>query len=103
MIQAIIDVGSNTVRMAIYNIENADGRQAMELLMKKKHLVRLAGFVENGIMKQAGIDEVCKVLEGYSKFLNKLGIDRVEAFTTAALRNCQNSDEAVLFTSRREL
>lgn len=95
MIQAIIDVGSNTVRMAIYNIENADGRQAMELLMKKKHLVGLAGFVENGIMKQAGIDEVCKVLEGYSKFLNKLGIDRVEAFTTAALRNCQNSDEAV--------
>ena len=40
MIQAIIDVGSNTVRMAIYNIENADGRQAMELLMKKKHIIQ---------------------------------------------------------------
>ena len=47
MIQAIIDVGSNTIRMAIYNIENTDGREAMELLMKKKHQSQLKSL--NGI------------------------------------------------------
>ena len=38
MIQAIIDIGSNTVRMAIYDIEE----KHVEMIMKKKHLVGLA-------------------------------------------------------------
>lgn len=95
MIQAIVDIGSNTVRMAIYNIEIKDGKEVMEMLMKKKDMVGLAGFVENGIMQQAGIDKAVKVLSGYKNFLDKLGIDKVAAFTTAALRNCKNSKDAV--------
>lgn len=91
MIQAIIDIGSNTVRMAIYIIEKND----MELLMKKKHMVGLAAYLDNNIMQQAGIDKVCQVLKEFKNFLDVFKIDRVEAFTTAALRNCKNSQEAV--------
>ena len=38
MIQAIIDIGSNTVRMAIYEIKDKN----IDFLMKKKHMVGLA-------------------------------------------------------------
>lgn len=91
MIHSIIDIGSNTVRMAIYLIKN--GR--MELLMKKKHMVGLAAYLDNNIMQQAGIDKVCQVLEEFKTFLDVFKITNVEAFTTAALRNCNNSHEAV--------
>ena len=44
MLHAVIDIGSNTIRMAVYQI--ADG--GFEMLMKRKHTVGLAGCLENG-------------------------------------------------------
>lgn len=97
MIQAIIDIGSNTVRMAIYDIE---GRQ-VEMIMKKKNMVGLASYLKNGVMEQQGIDKVCEVLDEYRAFLQSFRITAVVAFTTAALRNASNSCEAVAEIVRR--
>lgn len=91
MIHAIIDIGSNTVRMAIYEIEG----ERIEFLMKKKHLVGLAAYLEQNRMTSQGIDKVCGVLEEFKAFLDIFKIKNVVAFTTAALRNCENSREAV--------
>lgn len=92
MIHGIIDIGSNTVRMAIYDI--AEGR--IDFLMKKKHLVGLAAYLDSSnAMTQAGINKVCEVLFDFKKFLEVFKITNVAAFTTAALRNCRNSREAV--------
>ena len=91
MIQAIIDIGSNTVRMAIYEIENG----AMELILKKKHMVGLAAYLNDNIMSQEGVDKVCHVLEEYKEFLDVFSINNIMAFTTAALRNCKNSKQVV--------
>ncbi len=97
MIHGIIDIGSNTVRMAIYDI--ADGK--IDFLMKKKHLVGLAAYLDNNIMTKMGIDKVCDVLFEFRAFLDIFQIDHVDAFTTAALRNCKNSKEAVEEIIRR--
>ena len=97
MIHAIIDIGSNTVRMAIYQIE--DGR--IELLMKKKHMVGLASYVKNGRMQQKGIDQAVSVLQEFKEFLTSFRITEITAFTTAALRNAENSMEAVLEIEKR--
>lgn len=91
MIHAIIDIGSNTVRMAIYNISGEN----IEFLMKKKHIVGLAAYLDNNVMTKAGIDKVCNVLLEFKAFLEIFKIKNVAAFTTAALRNCENSREAV--------
>ena len=91
MIHGIIDIGSNTVRMAIYDISG----DRIEFLMKKKHLVGLAAYLENNVMTKAGIDKVCEVLFEFRSFLEIFRIKSVVAFTTAALRNCRNSREAV--------
>ena len=97
MIHGIIDIGSNTVRMAIYDI--ADGK--IDFLMKKKHLVGLAAYLDNNVMTKMGIDKVCDVLFEFRAFLDIFQIDHVDAFTTAALRNCKNSKEAVEEIIRR--
>lgn len=97
MIQAIIDIGSNTVRMAIYDIEG----QQVELIMKKKNMVGLASYLKNNVMEQQGIDKVCEVLDEYRAFLQSFHITAVTAFTTAALRNAANSSEAVAEIVRR--
>lgn len=91
MIHGIIDIGSNTIRMAVYRVEY--GR--LELLLKKKHAVGLAAYVKENCMTQAGIDRACEVLEEFCLFLTTFRIEHVTAFTTAALRNVKNSAEAV--------
>ncbi len=97
MLYAMIDIGSNTVRMAIYQIKDGEA----ELLMKKKHLVGLAAYVQEGIMLQTGIDRAVEILSGFKAFLAQFGIDNMVAFTTAALRNATNSREAVGEIERR--
>ena len=64
-------------------------------------MVGLAAYLENNVMSQAGIDKVCEVLFEFKAFLEIFHITNVDAFTTAALRNCQNSQEAVAEIIRR--
>ncbi len=91
MIQAIIDIGSNTIRLAIYQI--ADGK--MDLVMKKKNLVGLAAYIKEGKMQEAGIAKASVILKEYKEFLEFFRIHEVTAFTTAALRNAKNSEAAI--------
>lgn len=92
MIQGIIDIGSNTIRLAVYRLER---NRVPELLLKKKHQVGLAGFIEENKMMPEGIAKACSVLKEYRILLEQFHIEKVVAFTTAALRNVENSREAV--------
>ena len=91
MLHGIIDIGSNTIRMAVYLIEGGH----FEQLMKRKATVGLASYVEDGIMQPEGIDKAVETLLEYKKFLYCFKINQVTAFTTAALRNAKNSSQAV--------
>lgn len=97
MLQAMIDIGSNTVRMAIYRITDT----AAVMILKKKHPLGLAAYVEDGVMQEQGIDKVCEILGEFNTFLRCFDIKDVVAFTTAALRNAANSREAVSAITER--
>ncbi len=97
MLYAMIDVGSNTIRMAIYEIDG----DRVEMLMKRKNSVGLASYVKNHFMQREGIDKVVEIINEYRNFLDDLGISRVTAFTTAALRNAVNGSDAVKEISYR--
>ena len=97
MLYAMIDVGSNTIRMAIYEIDG----DKVEMLMKRKHTIGLAAYVKDGYMQHQGIDKVVEIIQEYKNFLDELGINRVTAFTTAALRNAINGRDAVREISYR--
>ena len=91
MLYAMIDVGSNTIRMAVYEIDG----DRVEMIMKRKNTVGLASYVKDGIMQRTGIEKVVEIINGYNEFLSDFGIDKVTAFTTAALRNAINGRQAV--------
>lgn len=97
MLYAVIDIGSTTMRMAIYQISS----NKLELVHKRKYTVGLASYVQNDIMSSEGIDKACEILNKFQVFLTSFNIKNVSAFTTAALRNAKNSKEAVAEIKRR--
>ncbi|HJF84063.1 MAG TPA: exopolyphosphatase, partial [Megamonas hypermegale] len=97
MLYAVIDIGSTTMRMAIYQISP----DKLELVHKRKYTVGLAAYVQDGRMTTAGIDKACEILAKFQSFLTSFNIKNVAAFTTAALRNAENSKEAVSEIKKR--
>lgn len=97
MLQAMIDIGSNTVRMAVYRITATEEK----MVLKHKYPLGLAAYVADGVMQEDGIRRVCEILEDFKRFLHSFSITEVVAFTTAALRNAVNSREAVAAITAR--
>ena len=88
---AVIDIGSNTVRMVIYTAEDT----AFHGLFSKKYTLGLAGYIQDGVMSQEGIHKLCGVLLECRTMLEQFDVERYFAFATASLRNIQNTREAV--------
>ena len=97
MLHAIIDIGSNTIRMAVYRIED----RSFELLLKRKHTVGLAGYLNHGRLVREGIEKTVKILRGFMDFIDTFRIAHVHAFATAALRSATNSRAATEEIMRR--
>lgn len=87
----VVDVGSNTIRLSIYHCEG--GR--MKLLLNKKEMAGLAGYVKDGALSSVGIQVACRVLSGFRSLLDNFGIPDLYVFATASLRNIVNTDEAL--------
>jgi len=93
---AIIDVGSNTVRLNIYRLEYGQLTQ----VLNRKEAVGLSSYVKNGNLMPSGIRRVSNVLRECKALVDDLQIENVHAFATAAIRNARNCDEAVKEISR---
>ena len=94
---AVVDVGSNTVRLNIYKLEYGN----LSLVLNKKESVGLASYVKNGQMMPSGINRVSQVLLDFKTLLDDLQIKNVNVFATAALRNAKNSKAAVAEVEKR--
>lgn len=87
----IADVGSNTMRLSIYQYDETGFR----LLLNKKEMAGLAGYVRGGTLSEGGILVACRVLASFRDLLANLGIEELHVFATASLRNISNTEEAV--------
>ncbi len=91
MKQAIIDIGSNSMRLTLYEIVEGD----LKILFKAKNMAGLARYVEKGALSDEGIDRAVSGLLTFKETLASLEIKNVAVFATASLRNILNTDEAV--------
>lgn len=89
MFHALIDIGSNTVRLALYRILNGQA----EMVLKKKSPLGLAACIENGSISEMGTSLLIDILRDFRRFLDSFSITRVDAFATAALRSAVNGRE----------
>ncbi|WP_293007829.1 MULTISPECIES: hypothetical protein [unclassified Oscillibacter] len=91
MKQAMIDIGSNSMRLTVYETEG----NSFKILFREKSMAGLAGYVENGTLSDEGILCACRGLLKFKKILTSLDIQDVVIFATASLRNISNTEEAV--------
>lgn len=89
---AVIDIGSNTIRLVIYKIEN----HQIRALLNKKSPAGLAGYInKNRCLKKSGIRKAVGVLREFREILEHMTIREVFPFATASLRNINNAPEVL--------
>lgn len=90
--RAVIDIGSNTVRLVIYG----GPPRAPEVLWNEKVSARLGRDLEKtGAMPEAAMDEALAALARYALIVRDHAITHVETVATAAPRDASNGREFI--------
>lgn len=89
---AVIDIGSNTIRLAIYRVDD----EGITPMLNNKYTAGLAAYVDkDGRMSAEGIERLVEVMEKFRAVLEMLPDCEAFPFATASLRNITNREEAV--------
>ncbi len=96
MLFGIIDIGSNTIRLTVYDVDQE--AKTFTTFLKFKTMAALVSYIDpkTRMMSPAGVDRLVNVLRGYlecaSKFKEMSG---PYAFATAGVRNAKNSKDVI--------
>ena len=88
---ALIDMGSNSIRLAVYKVEQKD----FEPIFSKRYMTGLASYVKEKQLTAAGVEQACIVLLDAKSLLEQLSVDQTTVFATASLRNIKNTEAVV--------
>ncbi|MBD3728994.1 MAG: Ppx/GppA family phosphatase [Sphingomonadales bacterium] len=88
--RAIIDIGSNTVRMVVYG----GSLRAPTVLLNEKVAARLGRDISStGLLAGEAVDMAMRGLRRFARLLRELGVRDVETVATAAVRDAANGAE----------
>ncbi len=96
MLYGIIDIGSNTIRLTVYEADPSTGR--FSTFLKLKTMAGLVSYIDkkSGRMQEAGIRKLVEVLEEYLACLSRFKeLSGPHAFATAGVRNAKNAQEVI--------
>jgi len=89
---SVIDIGSNTIRLTVYQVREDE----IDPIFHEKTTAGLVGYLdEEGFLSQAGIQRASTALNRFRQMLEHLNISNISVFATAALRNIGNTRQAV--------
>ncbi|MFI3284617.1 MAG: hypothetical protein R3Y57_05995 [Erysipelotrichaceae bacterium] len=91
MKRALIDIGSNSMRLCVYLYDNHE----IKLLFNKKEMAGLASFVEKSKLNDKGVERAISTLKKFKEILSNFEIEETFVFATASLRNIENTDEVL--------
>jgi len=86
----IIDLGSNTIRLVIYNWKG----NKLEKLLNIKRKAQSIKYIHNDQMDQDGINVIIETLKELLMIARIHDTEEISIFATASLRNITNSNEA---------
>ena len=81
---AIVDLGSNTIRLSVYNTLPEGG---FDLLFSEKEMAGLVSYVHGGVLSPEGIQRACGAIRDFQALLRQFDLDAPHVFATASLRN----------------
>lgn len=94
----VVDFGSNTIRLCIYQIDNLKSKQIVaediSILLNYKEMAGIASYVEDGELSSKGIKKAARIIRKHLERASYFSCDEVKVFATAVLRNCTNSKAA---------
>lgn len=89
---AVIDIGSNTMRLVLYKLVDGEPRQ----MLNSKQAAGLAGYIDDGQqLSPKGVQKAIEVLRRFQLILDSVQPRQVFVFATASLRNITNTQEVV--------
>lgn len=90
MIYAVIDIGSNTVRLSVYKVHG----EKVTNLFNEKEQASLKTYVKDGILSEKGIDRLVSTLKKFKAVVDNFeDIDELHPFATATIRDAANRSE----------
>lgn len=99
MIYAVIDIGSNTVRLSVFKISG----DKVTNLFNEKEQASLKTYVSNGVLSEKGIQRLIETLRTFKAVVDNFGdIDELHPFATATIRDAANRTE-ILTRVKEEL
>lgn len=88
---AIIDIGSNTIRLVLYKYNKQEGLREFGNIKK---VARLRSYIQsNGEMSEKGIQVLADTLISFKEILDDYEITDIKAAATAAVRQAKNNKE----------
>ncbi len=84
---AVVDTGSNTIRLGIYDYENGK----LNIIYNKAVFANLAGYIKNNTLTPGGIIAASEAIKLHQKTAEEYGC-RLNIFATAAIRNAENTE-----------
>ena len=86
---AVVDIGANSVRMNIYDIDTQTGE--FSVCASARSMLGLAAYAKNGTLSKDGAGKLFAVLREFLARANSIPCDLFSAFATASLRGLSNS------------
>ena len=96
---AIVDIGANSVRMIIYDIDMESGR--FFPVFSARNLLGLAAYKEGDALSADGAGKLCAIICDYLARANSFPCDKFSAFATANLCGLSNADALTESIKRR--
>lgn len=95
---AVIDIGSNSVRLVVYRVEG----RANAPILNEKILAGLGrGMATTGRLNRDGVARALAALARYRLLVDAMGVDDVDVVATAAVREAQDRDAFVAEVAAR--
>lgn len=96
---AIIDIGSNTIRLCIYQVQG----HSFKLVAKKRNVAGLAAYVDRKAsdvnrkynLQEEGIEKLISVLQDFKEVCKTYSVTSVMPIATASLRLISNARDVV--------
>ena len=85
----VIDIGSNTVRLAVYDTTT------FKVIENGVNYAGLISYVEAGKISDEGLEILCSVVLEMKAICEKINCDRYYAFATASLRDIEDKESLI--------
>lgn len=89
---AVIDIGSNTVRLVVYDTPN---RLPIPIFNEKSPCQLGAGLASTGLLNPEGVESAVSSLHRFIHLTESMGVERVDLVATAAVRDASDGQDFV--------